>query len=228
METIQIKEGQVWQNKNKENFLVIDEIGEYNNVDYCKVQVLQDTDMYHIGEILPNVAKEQFGNMKLVEIKEYNDELKYDVKIKELLSEIKRYESDIFDLEQKVKESKNKVRKLLEQVHKINPVYNDVVELSEGVFITDDDMFEVYNKLEKERQDRIKKTIKEAKEWFELTCPRCQTKFVCTPNGVGTHAYDYLTKGGKSLEGDLRTHELHCPSCGQYNEEEKWGYKKLK
>lgn len=73
----------------------------------------------------------------------------------------------------------------------------------------------IWNKLQAESKKRDKKVIKKAKEWFEITCPHCNTTYTCTHLGNSFHCYTYITKDGIHIDGILETGILYCPNCNK-------------
>ena len=116
MKIPEVKIGQIYKNQNGENFLLLD-IGEK----YYKFQCLQETEEYFVGEILPWVTKDQLKNLILVEELQYTEELKYEVKLKEINSDIKRYKRNIETLQHKMEQCVDEYSKYLNEYYILNP-----------------------------------------------------------------------------------------------------------
>lgn len=96
---------------------------------------------------------------------------------------------------------------VLSKCHKVEDLQKLIFEddLSYGILKMFQDQ-----KLEREE------FVKNATEWHNITCPHCKTEYRCTPHGVGTHCYDYLTVDLEELVGGIETGELQCPKCKKY------------
>ena len=76
-----------------------------------------------------------------------------------------------------------------------------------------------------ERKQRKEETIKNAKEWYEITCPSCGKTYKCAYQDKGTHCYNYITEDGIDIVGSIESGELECPNCHEWYKEEKWNFK---
>lgn len=148
---MEIKKGQVWQNKKGEKFLIIDAENEWHEQDYCQVQVLQDTEVSLSGEIYNNVSKDQFYNMQLVEELEYNKELNLTVKIRTALHEKRVAERQISNLQDNIENTLKKIDKLYTTLKRVNPNTLNIVKI-DGVYHTKEELEGLVGEVLKERK----------------------------------------------------------------------------
>lgn len=221
---MEIKVGQVWQNKNGENFYIKEVWNEHSAIDGRVTFVsLQNTDEYFAGEV-GSCSYECFmyqtKNLKLIEEDfSITEELDLELKIKSKINKINKYKTEIKDIQNKISIIKQEIDKLYDKLKEINSDNTSIFKLSEFYFI-DDDLVQIGQKiLEEQKQkheQKNKETIENAKHWFKITCPHCKTSFECCENGYGTHCYDYLTRDCKEIVGSLDTQTLQCPICNKY------------
>lgn len=148
---MEIKKGQVWQNKKGEKFLIIDTVNEWYEQDYCQVQVLQDTETSLSGEIYNNVSKDQFYNMQLIEELEYNKELNLTVKIRKALHEKRVAEIQISNLQDNIENTLKKIDKLYTTLKRVNPDTLNIVKI-DGVYHTKEELEGLVDEVLKERK----------------------------------------------------------------------------
>ena len=214
---MEIKVGQVWQNKNDENFYIKEVWNEHSAIDGRVTFVsLQNTDEYFAGEI-GSCSHEFFmyqtRNLKLVaEDFSITEELDLELKIK---SKINKYKTEIKDIQNKISTINQEIDKLYDKLKEINPD-NDSIFKTKRILFFDDDLVQIGQKILDEQKQRKEETIENAEHCFKITCPHCKTSFECCEHGYGTHCYDYLTRDGKEIVGSLDTQTLKCPICNKY------------
>lgn len=113
---MEIKKGQVWQNKKGEKFY-IKEVCDKDSINSRVIFIsLQNTDEYFPGEIGSSSYEcfmYQTRNLKLVEEDfSISEELDIELKIKSKLKEIDNYKGRILDLQNKISTTKEEVNKL--------------------------------------------------------------------------------------------------------------------
>ena len=134
MNMIQIKEGQIYRDSDDNRFLIKDITFTNSNDSIVYLQSLDETEQYFINEVIPIKEKWFYErNLKLDEEIQYTEELKYECEIKELMSDILRHKREIGTLNDKIKTKQDKIKKYLEELHKINPNNNPILDYIKGV-----------------------------------------------------------------------------------------------
>ena len=140
------------------------------------------------------------------------------------MKEIDNYKTKIKNLQNKINTTKQDVDKLYDNLKQQYPE-NDVFIKFQGEYITDEDIETAGQKVLDERKQRKEETIKNAKEWYDITCPSCGKTYKCTYQDRGTHCYNYITEDGVEIVGTVESGELECPNCHEWYNEEKWNFK---
>lgn len=226
---MEIKVGQVWQNNKDEKFYIKEVWNAHSAMDGRVTFVsLQNTDEYFAGEVGScswDLFVYQTNNLKLIEENfSISEELDLELKIKSKLKEIDNYKTKIKNLQNKINTTKQDVDKLYDNLKQQYPE-NDVFIKFQGEYITDEDIETAGQKVLDERKQRKEETIKNAKEWYEITCPSCGKTYKCTYQDSGTHCYNYITEDGIEIVGSIESGELECPNCHEWYKEEKWNFK---
>lgn len=226
---MEIKVGQVWQNNKDEKFYIKEVWNAHSAMDGRVTFVsLQNTDEYFAGEVGScswDLFVYQTNNLKLIEENfSISEELDLELKIKSKLKEIDNYKTKIKNLQNKINTTKQDVDKLYDNLKQQYPE-NDVFIKFQGEYITDEDIETAGQKVLDERKQRKEETIKNAKEWYEITCPSCGKTYKCTYQDSGTHCYNYITEDGIEIVGSIESGELECPNCHEWYKEEKWSFK---
>ena len=228
---MEIKVGQVWQNKNGENFYIKEVWNEHPAIDGRVTFVsLQNTDEYFAGEV-GSCSYECFmyqtKNLKLIEEDfSISEELRLELKIKSKINKINKYKTEIKDIQNKISTIKQEIDKLYDKLKQQYPE-NDAFIKFQGEYITDEDIEAAGQKILDEQKQRDKETIENAKEWYEITCPSCGKTYKCTYQDRGTHCYNYITEDGIDIMGTLESGELECPNCHEWYKEDKWNFKEI-
>ena len=232
---MEIKVGQVWQNKKNEKFYIKEVWNGHPAIDSKVTFVsLQNTDKYFAGEV-GSCSYECFmyqtRNLKLIEEDfSITEELDLELKIKSKINKINKYKTEIKDIQNKISTIRQEIDKLYDKLKEINPDNTSIFKLSEFYFI-DDDLVQIgqraMKEVEQKREQRNKETIENAKEWYEITCPSCGKTYKCTYQDSGTHCYNYITEDGIEIVGTIESGELECPNCHEWYKEDKWNFKEL-
>lgn len=124
-----LKEGQIYRDSNNNRFLI-----KTINDEVVYLQSLNETEQYFVNEIIPTKEKWFYErNLKLDEEIQYTEELKYECKIKELMSDILRYKREIGTLNDRIKTKQDELKKNLEELQKINPDNNPILDYIKGI-----------------------------------------------------------------------------------------------
>ena len=226
---MEIKVGQVWQNNKDEKFYIKEVLNAHSAIDGRVTFVsLQNTDEYFPGEV-GSCSYEFFmyqtRYLKLIkEDFSITEELNLEFKIKSKIQDIDYYKSKIKDFQNKIGTIKQDIDKLYDKLKQQYPE-NDTFIKFQGEYITDEDIEAAGQKVLDERKQRKEETIKNAKEWYEITCPSCGKIYKCTYQDNGTHCYNYITEDGIEIVGSIESGELECPNCHEWYKEEKWNFK---
>ena len=226
---MEIKVGQVWQNDKDEKFYIKEVWNAHSAIDGRVTFVsLQNTDEYFAGEV-GSCSYEFFmyqtRYLKLIkEDFSITEELDLEFKIKSKIQDIDYYKTKIKDFQNKIGTIKQDIDKLYEKLKQQYPE-NDTFIKFQGEYITDEDIEAAGQKVLDERKQRKEETIKNAKEWYEITCPSCGKTYKCTYQDNGTHCYNYITEDGIEIVGTIESGELECPNCHEWYKEEKWNFK---
>ena len=223
-----IKVGQVWQNDKNEKFYIKEVCNRHSINSRVFFVSLQNTDEYFAGEV-GSCSYECFmyqtNNLKLIEENfSISEELDLELKIKSKIQDIDYYKTKIKDFQNKIDTIKQDIDKLYEKLKQQYPE-NDTFIKFQGEYITDEDIEAAGQKVLDERKQRKEETIKNAKEWYEITCPSCGKTYKCTYQDRGTHCYNYITENGIDIIGTIESGELECPNCHEWYKEEKWNFK---
>lgn len=165
---MEIKVGQVWQNKNGEKFYIKEVWNEHSAIDGRVTFVsLQNTDEYFAGEIgscSDECFMYQTRNLKLIaEDFSITEELDLELKIKSKLKEIDNYKIKIKDLQNKINTTKQEINKLYDKLKEINPDNKSIIKF-DGSYLTDIDVKELVQEVLDERKQRKEETIKNAQQ----------------------------------------------------------------
>ena len=226
---MEIKVGQVWQNDKDEKFYIKEVWNAHSAIDGRVTFVsLQNTDEYFAGEV-GSCSYEFFmyqtRYLKLIkEDFSITEELDLEFKIKSKIQDIDYYKTKIKDFQNKIGTIKQDIDKLYDKLKQQYPE-NDTFIKFQGEYITDEDIEAAGQKVLDERKQRKEETIKNAKEWYEITCPSCGKTYKCTYQDNGTHCYNYITEDGIEIVGSIESGELECPNCHEWYKEEKWNFK---
>ena len=226
---MEIKVGQVWQNAKDEKFYIKEVWNAHSATDGRVTFVsLQNTDEYFAGEVGScswDLFVYQTNHLKLIEENfSISEELDLELKIKSKIQDIDYYKTKIKDFQNKIGTIKQDIDKLYDKLKQQYPE-NDTFIKFQGEYITDEDIEAAGQKVLDERKQRKEETIKNAKEWYEITCPSCGKTYKCTYQDKGTHCYNYITEDGIEIVGTIESGELECPNCHEWYEEEKWNFK---
>lgn len=226
---MEIKVGQVWQNSKDEKFYIKEVWNAHSAIDGRVTFVsLQNTDEYFAGEVGScswDLFVYQTNNLKLIEENfSISEELDLELKIKSKIQDIDYYKTKIKDFQNKIGTIKQDIDKLYDNLKQQYPE-NDVFIKFQGEYITDEDIETAGQKVLDEQKQRKEETIKNAKEWYEITCPSCGKTYKCTYQDKGTHCYNYITKDDIEIVGTIESGELECPNCHEWYNEEKWNFK---
>ena len=225
---MEIKVGQVWQNDKNEKFYIKEVCNRHSINSRVFFVSLQNTHEYfaaEVGSCSYECFMYQTNNLKLIEENfSISEELDLELKIKSKLKEIDNYKTKIKNLQNKINTTKQDVDKLYDNLKQQYPE-NDVFIKFQGEYISDEDIETAGQKVLDERKQRKEETIKNAKEWYEITCPSCGKTYKCTYQDTGTHCYNYITEEGVEIIGTIESGELECPNCHEWYKEEKWNFK---
>ena len=225
---MEIKVAQVWQNDKDEKFYIKEVCDKDSTNSKVTFISLQNTDEYFAGEV-GSCSYECFmyqtRGLKLIkEDFSISEELNLEMKIKSKIQDIDYYKTKIKDFQNKIGTIKQDIDKLYDKLKQQYPE-NDTFIKFQGEYITDEDIEAAGQKVLDERKQRKEETIKNAKEWYEITCPSCGKTYKCTYQDKGTHCYNYITEEGIDIIGTIESGELECPNCHEWYKEEKWNFK---
>ena len=225
---MEIKVGQVWQNDKNEKFYIKEVCNRHSINSRVFFVSLQNTDEYFAGEV-GSCSYECFmyqtNNLKLIEENfSISEELDLELKIKSKLKEIDNYKTKIKNLQNKINTTKQDVDKLYDNLKQQYPE-NDVFIKFQGEYITDEDIETAGQKVLDERKQRKEETIKNAKEWYEITCPSCGKTYKCTYQDRVTHCNNNITEDGIEIVGTMESGEVEGPNCHEWYKDEKWDFK---